>query len=191
MGTRLLRSITIAVALGAFSSSAGLAVFVLYSHEVLGLGSFGYGLMMTAMAAGWVVSSFVVSRIVAKLGYSWSMRGAQIGLVVTQGLIAVLPPWPVAVAAVVLVQSVVVMVWNVCSQSSRQRLTPSGLLGRVLTGHRALAWGLLPLGALTGGVVASWAGLRSVWLVVAAIQLVALAVTWRGMSPREFAAATS
>ncbi|MEU7527282.1 MFS transporter [Saccharothrix sp. NPDC042600] len=191
VGTRLLRSITIAVALGAFSSSAGLAVFVLYSHEVLGLGSFGYGLMMTAMAAGWVVSSFVVSRIVAKLGYSWSMRGAQIGLVVTQGLIAVLPPWPVAVAAVVLVQSVVVMVWNVCSQSSRQRLTPSGLLGRVLTGHRALAWGLLPLGALTGGVVASWAGLRSVWLVVAAIQLVALAVTWRGMSPREFAAATS
>ncbi|GAA0245090.1 MFS transporter [Saccharothrix mutabilis subsp. mutabilis] len=189
VGTRLLRSITIAVALGAFSSSAALAVFVLYSHEVLGLGSFGYGLMVTAMAAGWVVSSFVVGRVVAKLGYSWSMRGAQFGLVVTQALIAVLPPWPAAVAAVVLVESVVVMVWNVCSQSSRQRLTPSGLLGRVLTGHRALAWGLAPLGALTGGVVASWTGLRSVWLVAAAIQVVALAVAWRGMSPRAFAAA--
>lgn len=48
---------------------------------------------------------------------------------------------------------------------------------------------LLPLGALTGGLVASWTGLRSVWLVAAAIQVVALAVAWRGMSPRAFAAA--
>jgi hypothetical protein len=65
------------------------------------------------------------------------------------------------------------------------------------TGHvvRDIAEGV-PLGALTGGVVASWTGLRSVWLVAAAIQVVAtaiqvvaLAVAWRGMSPRAFAAA--
>lgn len=187
--TRLLLSITIAVALGSFGSSAGMAMFVLYAYEVLDLGSFGYGLMLTAMAMGWVASSFVVHRVVAKLGYSWSMRGAQVGMVVTHGLIAVLPAWPVAVAAVVFLQSAVVMVWNVCSQSSRQRFTPSSLLGRVLTSHRALAWGLTPLGALTGGLVASWTGLRSVWVVVAVIQAGALLVAWLGLSPRAFAAA--
>ncbi|MFI9814701.1 MFS transporter [Saccharothrix variisporea] len=189
VGTRLLLSITIAVALGSFSSSAVMAMFVLYAHDVLSLGSVGYGLMLTAMAMGWVAVSFVVHRVVDRLGYSWSMRTAQVGMVVSHALVAVLPPWPVAVAVVLFSSSAIVMVWNVCSQSSRQRFTPSGLLGRVLTGHRALAWGLTPLGALTGGVVASWAGLRAVWVMAAVIQLGALAVAWVWLSPRAFAAA--
>ncbi|WP_309115329.1 MFS transporter [Saccharothrix sp.] len=188
-GTRLLLSITIAVALGSFSASAVMAMFVLYAHEVLGLGSFGYGLMLAAMATGWVAVSFVVHRVVERLGYSWSMRWAQVGMVVTNALIAVVPPWPVAVAVVLFSSTAIVMVWNVCSQSSRQRFTPSALLGRVLTGHRALAWGLTPLGALTGGLVASWTGLRSVWVMAAVVQMGALAVAWLGLSPRAFAAA--
>jgi Na+/melibiose symporter-like transporter len=189
VGTRLLLSITIAVALGSFSASGVMAMFVLYAHDILGLGSFGYGLMLTAMAMGWVAVSFVVDRVVARLGYSWSMRIAQLGMVVTHVLGAVLPPWPVAVAAVMFSSSAIVMVWNVCSQSSRQRFTPSSLLGRVLTSHRALAWGLTPLGALVGGLMASWAGLRSVWVMAAVIQLGALLVAWIGLSPRAFAAA--
>ncbi|NUT95948.1 MAG: MFS transporter [Saccharothrix sp.] len=189
VGTRLLLSITVAVALGSFSSSAVMAMFVLYAHEILGLGSFGYGLMLTAMAMGWVAVSFVVHRVVQRLGYSWSMRSAQVGMVVTHALIAVIPPWPAAVAAVLFSSSAIVMVWNVCSQSSRQRFTPSSLLGRVLTGHRALAWGLTPLGALIGGLMASWAGLRSVWVMAAVIQFGALVVAWVWLSPRAFAAA--
>lgn len=184
--TRLLLSITVAVALGSFAASASMAMFVLYVKEVLGLGSVGYGVMLACGAAGWVASSFVVGRIVDRIGYAWSMRLAQVGMVVGQALIAVLPPRAWAIGAVWFALSAIVMVWNVCSQSSRQRFTPPALLGRVLTSHRALAWGLTPFGALAGGFVAAGFGLRAVWVMVTLIQVGALAVTWRGLSTRAF-----
>ncbi|ONI89256.1 MFS transporter [Saccharothrix sp. ALI-22-I] len=186
VGTRLLLSITIAVGLGSFAASAAIAMFVLYAKEVLGLGAVGYGVMLACSAAGWVLSSFVVSRIVGRLGYAWSMRLGQVGMVVTVALIAVLPPWAWAIGVVNLLQSAIVMVWNVCSQSSRQRFTPPALLGRVLTSHRALAWGLTPLGALTGGFVAAGFGLRAVWVMAALIQIGALVTAWLGLSPKAF-----
>ncbi|MDQ2587745.1 MFS transporter [Saccharothrix yanglingensis] len=184
--TRLLLSITVAVALGSFASSAAMSMFVLYAYEVLHVGAVGYGVLLTCMAVGWVASSFVVSRVVDRLGYAWSMRLAQVGMVVTMALIAVLPPWAWAIGVVVFAESAIVMVWNVCSQSSRQRFTPPGLLGRVLTSHRALAWGLTPLGALTGGLVAAGLGQRAVWLVGAVVQVGALVTAWIGLSPRAF-----
>lgn len=191
VGTRLLLSITVVVGLGSFAASATMAMFVLYAKQLLGLGSVGYGVMLAAMAAGWVVSSFGVSRVVGRLGYAWSMRWAQVGMVATILLLAVLPPWAWAVAVVLFVQSAIVMVWNVCSQSSRQRFTPPALLGRVLTSHRALAWGLMPLGALVGGFVAAGFGLRSVWVMATLIQVGALVTAWLGLSPRAFREAES
>jgi predicted MFS family arabinose efflux permease len=186
VGTPLLRSITITVALGSFAASAGSAMLVLYATQVLHIGSVGYGALLACLAAGWVLSSFVVHRVVARLGYSWSMRIAQLFAAVTQLLIAVVPPWPPLVGAVLLVMTAATRVWNVCSQSSRQRFTPVSLLGRVLTSHRALAWGLTPLGALAGGLVAAHWSLRGVFAMGAAIQAVGAVVVWRTLSPAAF-----
>jgi predicted MFS family arabinose efflux permease len=186
VGTPLLRSITITVALGSFAASAGSAMLVLYATQVLHIGSVGYGALLACLAAGWVLSSFVVHRVVARLGYSWSMRIAQLFAAVTQLLIAVVPPWPPLVGAVLLVMTAATLVWNVCSQSSRQRFTPVSLLGRVLTSHRALAWGLTPLGALAGGLVAAHWSLRGVFAMGAVIQAVGAVVVWRTLSPAAF-----
>jgi MFS family permease len=184
--TPLLRSITINVALGSFAASAGNAMFVLYATQVLHVGSVGYGLLLGCLAIGWVLSSFVVQRLVDRLGYSWSMR-LSVGLgVLAPLLLAVLPPWPPLIGLVLVFLTSTVLVWNVCSQSSRQRFTPAPLLGRVLTSHRALAWGLTPLGALTGGLVAAHWSLRGVWVVVAAIQAVSAVLVWFQLSPEAF-----
>ncbi|MEV6829910.1 MFS transporter [Amycolatopsis sp. NPDC051102] len=184
--TPLLRSITINVALGSFAASAGNAMFVLYATQVLHVGPVGYGLLLACLAVGWVASSFVVQRVVDRLGYSWSMRFAQSFGVVTQLLIAVVPPWPPLVGVVLVSLTATVLIWNVCSQSSRQRFTPAPLLGRVLTSHRALAWGLTPLGALTGGLVAAHWGLRAVWVLGAGIQAVSSVLVWFTLSPAAF-----
>ncbi len=184
--TPLLRSITINVALGSFAASASSSMLVLYATQILHVGSVGYGLLLACLAVGWVLSSFVVQRIVDRLGYSWSMRLAQGLGAVSPLLLAVLPPWPPLIGAVLVFMTSTVLVWNVCSQSSRQRFTPAPLLGRVLTSHRALAWGLTPLGALTGGLVAAHWSLRGVWVMVAAIQALSAVLVWFQLSPEAF-----
>ncbi|WNV89319.1 MFS transporter [Umezawaea sp. Da 62-37] len=187
VGSPLLRTITLTVALGSFAASACVSMFVLYATQVLHVGSFGYGVLLAFLAVGWIGASFVVHRVVVRLGYAWSMRLATIGGAVAQLLIAVLPPVFALVAVALVLLSSTTLVWNVCSQSSRQQFTPKPLLGRVLTSHRALAWGLTPLGALTGGFVAAQWGLRWVWVMGAAIQLLSVLLMWRTVSPKGFA----
>jgi len=187
VGSPLLRAITLAVGLGSFAASAGHAVFVLYATQVLHVDAFGYGLLTACLAVGWIGSSFVVHRVVARLGYAWSMRLAAISGVVGDLFIAVVPPWFWLVGASLVFLSSTTLVWNVCSQSSRQRFTPTALLGRVLTSHRALAWGLTPVGALVGGFVAAEWGLRAVWGMAAAVQLLSVLIMWNTVSPKGFA----
>ncbi|MYW93268.1 MFS transporter [Amycolatopsis rubida] len=186
VGTPLLRSITVAVALGSFAAAAGNSMLVLYATQELRLAPFGYGVLLACLAVGWVVSSFFVDRFVRRFGYSTAMRIAQACAVLSQLLIAIVPPWPVLVGAVLIFLTATTLVWNVCSQSSRQRFTPPELLGRVLTSHRALAWGLTPLGALAGGFAAVHWSLRGVWVMAAAVQLLGTSLVWRRLSPAAF-----
>jgi MFS family permease len=189
VSTRLLRSITIAVAMGSFASSAWIAMFVLYATQILQVGSVGYGMLLACGAVGWVGSSFVIQRVVARLGYAWSMRIAQSCAALWYLLLAVVPPWPALVGVLLVLLPATALGWNVCSQSSRQRFTPPHLLGRVLTSHRMLAWGPTPLGALTGGLVAAEWGLRAVFLVASAIFALSVSLLWRPVSPAAFRAA--
>ena len=53
---------------------------------------------------------------------------------------------------------------NVISQSMRQRMVAPGMLGRVGGASRTLAYGLMPVGALLGGLVAEQWGLPAVFV---------------------------
>jgi sulfite exporter TauE/SafE len=44
-------------------------------------------------------------------------------------------------------------VWNVVSVSTRQRLVPDALRGRVNSIYRLLSWGMMPLGLVLSGLV--------------------------------------
>ncbi|OXM47966.1 MFS transporter [Amycolatopsis alba] len=189
VSTPVLRSITVTVALGSFAASGTSAVLVLYITEILSLGPLGYGLMLACLAVGWLASSFVVDRIVTRFGIPNAMRAAQTITAVIPLCIATAPPWPLLIGVLLAASAGTTLVWNVCSQASRQRLTPPRILGRVLTSHRALAWGLTPLGALTGGLIAAAWNLRAVWLLAAALQAIAAIIVWRTLSVKAFTAA--
>jgi hypothetical protein len=68
----------------------------------------------------------------------------------------------------------------VITVSLRQAIIPSHLLGRVNSVYRFFAWGMMPVGALVGGIVVAVvdafagreAALRSVWFVSGGIHLV-------------------
>lgn len=45
------------------------------------------------------------------------------------------------------------VLWNVVTVSYRQRVIPPALLGRVNAIYRFLGWGMMPIGAVAGGLL--------------------------------------
>jgi uncharacterized membrane protein YoaK (UPF0700 family) len=50
----------------------------------------------------------------------------------------------------------------------------SGLLGRVNSAYRLLAWGTMPLGAAAGGLLAQWLGLQAMFAIMGLLTLALL-----------------
>lgn len=60
------------------------------------------------------------------------------------------------------------MLWLICQTTVRQLVTPTPLLGRVNATVQTAIYGVRPLGALAGGLVAAQAGLHAALLLIAA-----------------------
>jgi hypothetical protein len=70
---------------------------------------------------------------------------------------------------------------QIAATSVRQSLAPPALLGRVNASMHLLALGAAPLGALTGGVLGEWIGIRpTVWVAVVGSDL---GLLWLLFSP--------
>ena len=66
------------------------------------------------------------------------------------------------------------MMWNIITVSLRQRITPDYLLGRLNATYRLFAWGVMPIGALLGGLLAEVFGLRAVFAMASVTMLATL-----------------
>jgi MFS family permease len=171
---RLLRALAVMVAMINLLGSAHDAILVLFAQERLGLGSVGFGLLLTGSAAGGVLGSVVAPWLSRRLGAASILLG---GFVfegaATFGVGLSSSPW---VAGPLLgVTGLVIVAFNVVMGSLRQALTPDHLLGRVISTFRLFSYGAVPLGALLGGVVARTFGLRAPFLLAGvAVPVVAL-----------------
>jgi hypothetical protein len=76
------------------------------------------------------------------------------------------PGWGLTLVAVgIFATSVASVVYNTAQVSYRQSICPPALLGRMNASVRFVVWGTLPLGALFGGVMGSWIGVRPTLLI--------------------------
>jgi MFS family permease len=58
-----------------------------------------------------------------------------------------------------------VVAYNITQVSFRQAICPERLQGRMNASIRFMVWGTMPIGALTGGALATWIGLRpAIWV---------------------------
>ncbi|MFI0452577.1 MFS transporter [Actinomadura sp. 6N118] len=174
---RLPRALTLIAAAGNFAEAMALSLLVLFAHEVLGLGDFGFGLLLAAMAAGGVLGSLVSGWVVARFGAREVAIAVQVISPAAWLAIGFYGRNVVVVVALFTVFSIALAMWNVVSVSVRQRLIPNELLGRVTSAGRMLAYGATPLGALAGGFVADTYGLVSPWIVGGVISLLVAAVS--------------
>jgi MFS family permease len=157
---------------------AVLVLFIVGPSSPMGLSEVGYGLLAAVLAAGSVAGSLLAGRLEERLGPRRTALGG-VALSSTAMLVPVLTTSLVAITAMALVLGFSGVLVNVVIVSSRQRIVPSALLGRVNASFRVLAMGVLPVGAALGGVLASGTTLRTTFAVAVGLQLTALAVFHR------------
>jgi predicted MFS family arabinose efflux permease len=160
-----------------------LSLLVLFARQVLGVGGVGYGVLLAAMAAGGVAGGLVSAKVVHRVGARTVAIAVEVISPAAWLAIAAFGRNVIIVVALFTVFSFALSMWNVVSMSTRQRMVPNELLGRVVTASRMLAYGATPLGALVGGFVASEYGLIAPWLVGGVLSLMVAVVSlpslWR------------
>ncbi len=176
-GHRLLRTLAVMVGVLSFASSAMWAIFVLFAvgpASAMGLSDPAYGLLLTTAAAGGLVGALVAVRVQRRIGRARSLTVTVLGSVVLVGAPAVTAN-PYLLGLAFFLGGVGVSIWNVITVSLRQQITPGRLLGRVNSAYRLVAWGTMPLGAIAGGLLGQFLGLRAVFVIMAAVSLSMLA----------------
>ena len=166
-----LRMISLAAAVVNVALLAHMAVFVLFSLEILGVGGVGYALILACYAVGGIAGGWVAPRLAGRLSPQLAIVAALVAAaasILVTGLTS--SPWVTAAMQVCL--AVAGSVWAVVTCTLRQRLTPAGMLGRITGTHQLLSWGGAALGAVAGGAVASALGLRAPFLIGAGVLLV-------------------
>jgi len=178
-GHQLLAILCVLLAVLAAVSGAFWAVAALYAASILGLGPTGFGVLLAAGAAGSLAGSLLAEPLAARLGTASAIRLA-VALVTlaTAGLAAT--GSPLVAGALLVVNGIAVLVWNVVTVSLRQAIIPDHLLGRVSSAYLFIGLGAQPAGALGAGLLAHAAGLRAVFAVSAAL----LALTALATAPR-------
>ena len=149
---RLLKRMGIILGIMNGTFSAAMAVYVLFVQEILGLDASSFGLLLTGGAIGGVIGSVAASRVSRAIGPGAALFSVLLAGAVTLGITGTTSSAPV-VWAMFVVFSFSAVLWNVITVSLRQTIIPDALLGRVNSVYRFLAWGMMPIGSILGGVI--------------------------------------
>ncbi len=174
---RFLRSLMVLVSLVGMAQEAVMALLVLYVLEELALGEAALGFFLVGAGAGGLVGGLLSERLVRGISRS---RIIPLTILVSgcafaiTGLVVV----PATLAVGLLVGAAAVTVFNVTTMVLRQALIPQEMFGRVQGAWRTLVWGMLPVGALLGGVAAAQFGVRALYLGSGVLQLGLALALW-------------
>lgn len=172
-GHRLLRVLAVVLGVNTFCNQMGFATLVLLATSTLHLSYRAFGLVVVGMGVGSLLGGVVNARFARALGVVPAFVVALAASSVVYAAIGLAPNGAV-LALLIAACGLVVTVSSVVTVSLRQRLVPNELLGRVNSVFRMLGWGLMPLGALAGGLVAQQIGLRAPFLIAGGLRAAVL-----------------
>lgn len=140
------------------------SVYAKFVRDELGLGPRGFGFLLASGAIGSIVGGLLGSRVASRLGSARAIVVAYAMFATLEFVPWLLPRvWSVVLAGVAM--AIFGTVWNVLTVSLRQRLIPPELFGRVNSVYRFLGTGTSAIGAIVGGQIAFYFGLRATYLV--------------------------
>ncbi|WP_406041166.1 MFS transporter [Micromonospora sp. NBC_00898] len=145
------------------------ALLVVFASRTLDLPAGLLGLALGAGAVGGLLGAVVAPRLSARIGVG---RSIVVGAVVFPASIALVavadgPLWTrvALVGAAEFFSGIGVMLFDVNLNALNAAVIPDGLRSRVAGAYSAVNYGIRPLGALTGGALGSWLGLRpTLWI---------------------------
>jgi MFS family permease len=173
---RLLLGLALRPAIGNIAFSAVEAVLALFAFERLGIGTYGFGLLLTAEATGGLLGAAIASSLGRRLGTGTAMTctAAVEGFAIL-GLAAAPDPYVAGLALAVC--GAAMGATMVLGPSLRQAIVPAHLMGRVTSTSRMLSMCAAPLGAVLGGWLASTSDVRTPLYTAAGLLLTMTAVT--------------
>ncbi|WP_280411459.1 MFS transporter [Nocardia asiatica] len=179
-GHRILRATVTAGVLLNFGAGMYNAVIAVYVLRDCGLSASQYGYALALGSAGGFVGSLVGRHIGRALG---EVRTQVVGYFTMGAALAAptvgphlpIPIW-ISYAAAVFLLSFLLVVISVNTSGMNARLTPHRLLGRVSASRRFATLGIVPIGALVGGVASSHLSAATTLLIAAAFPASTLVV---------------
>ncbi|RJO70642.1 MFS transporter [Nocardia panacis] len=188
---RILRRITLCLGVTNFFVSMRTALVVVFVSKDLHASAAITGATLGAGSIGGVLGAVVGGRLIARYGdltTLWKMKSS-FGWVVILVPLGFHGAGVLVVAAGLFASSFTAMVFSIAQTSFRQSVCPPELLGRMNASIRWVIWGVMPLGAATGGVLATVADTRTA-LVVSAVGMAGSVVfvatrEFRGSSIRQ------
>ncbi|MFE6975837.1 MFS transporter [Streptomyces sp. NPDC057682] len=184
-GNRSLRALTIEAAVFNFGIQIFLTLFLLYGTRTAGLSTAQLGLAMTIGSVGGLAGAMLMPKIVQRLGLGRTLVRAAV--VAGMGPIAtVLFTEPDLLVMPMIVLSFFttlfgVVVASICTAVLRQCLTPNEMMGRAASAELFVTGGVLPLAALTAGLLGETLGVR--WAMTVGALIVPLSLLALVRSP--------
>ena len=166
--TVALRRLTEILSVINFFYFAANSLLVLYNEDLLGGGKVTFTALSVGAASGTVASRFFLESLTRRVGdtctlqYSfWAWAIATIGLAIATN--------PITAISSHFVLGIGSGWWIALYTTLRQKITPTRLIGRINAVSRTITWGIVPFGALFGGVAARIFGLRGPFIISAVV----------------------
>jgi Transmembrane secretion effector len=170
--TRLLRTTLGACATLNLFNSAFWAMLVLFATEELGLGAGAIGLALGIGALGSVLGSALAAPLSRRIGLGKAVVFSFVLGPAPLVLVALAPSTPlpgaVLLASAEFLSGIGIMLLDIGLGSVQTALIPDRLRARVAGAYIFVNWGVRPVGALAGGLLAGAIGLRpTMWIASA------------------------
>ncbi|WP_158564144.1 MFS transporter [Jiangella anatolica] len=175
-GQPVVRTLTLFTAAMNVVWAVATALLVVYVVEPgpLGLSAAQYGLLLTAMAVGGLITSVLVEPLRRWIGTTRLLILDSVGTVLLVAPVALgAGIWAVAAGAVI--AGAGSSIWRIVAATIRQNLSPPELLGRIYSASRMISWGVIPASAALAGLIAELWGLRTAFAAATVLGVAVLA----------------
>jgi Na+/melibiose symporter-like transporter len=162
----LLKLVIFTASVGFFFSATGSTLVLFLTNELL-VPVAAFGFVFTSSAVGAILGSLVAPKLSKKFTRQKSMAFAILIsslIVFAEGFV----PNVYWLYVFMLLGSASISVWNILLMSTYHQIIPNELFGRIHGTRRTLVWGMMPLGAIFGGLLAT-VSLRTPYFIGGAV----------------------